>query len=72
MTLGLFASDETDEFQWKRFDAKTMTLEIEYNNPPDTPSDLGTSPWVPCVQGGSIGNATISVNGPSQTVIRGT
>ncbi|MFF3678125.1 FG-GAP-like repeat-containing protein [Streptomyces sp. NPDC002120] len=62
VTLGLFASDETEEFQWKRFDAKTMTLEIEYNNPPDTPSDLGTSPWVPCVQGGSIGNATISVN----------
>ncbi|MFF4389395.1 FG-GAP-like repeat-containing protein [Streptomyces sp. NPDC001552] len=61
VTLGLFASNEGDEYQWKRFDAKTMTLEIEYNNPPDTPSDPGTSPWVPCVQGGSIGNTTVSL-----------
>ncbi|MFI1286321.1 FG-GAP-like repeat-containing protein [Streptomyces sp. NPDC020858] len=62
VTLGLFASNEADEYQWKRFDAKTMTLEIEYNNPPDTPSNPGTSPWVPCVQGGSIGNTTIGLN----------
>ncbi|MFD9411016.1 FG-GAP-like repeat-containing protein [Streptomyces sp. NPDC059989] len=61
VTMGLFASDETDEFHWKRFDAKTMTLEIEYNNPPNTPSNPGTSPWVPCVEGGSIGNTTISL-----------
>ncbi|MEU6759786.1 FG-GAP-like repeat-containing protein [Streptomyces sp. NPDC046685] len=62
VTMGLFASNETDEFHWKRFDAKTMTLEIEYNNPPDTPSNPGTSPWVPCVQGGTIGNTTIGLN----------
>ncbi|MGW7459229.1 FG-GAP-like repeat-containing protein [Streptomyces sp. NPDC054797] len=62
VTLGLFAQNESDEYQWKRFDAKTMTLEIEYNNPPDTPSNPGTSPWVPCVQGGSIGNTTIGLN----------
>ncbi|WP_405531182.1 FG-GAP-like repeat-containing protein [Streptomyces avidinii] len=61
VTLGLFASNEADEYQWKRFDAKTMTLEIEYNNPPNTPSDPGTSPWVPCAQGGSIGNTTVSL-----------
>lgn len=61
VTMGLFAQNEGDEYQWKRFDAKTMTLEIEYNNPPHTPSDPGTSPWVPCVQGGSIGNTTIGL-----------
>ncbi|MER5764685.1 FG-GAP-like repeat-containing protein [Streptomyces sp. NPDC002082] len=61
VTLGLYAPDETDEFSWKRFDAKSMTLEIEYNNPPQAPSAPGTSPWVPCTQGGSIGNTTISV-----------
>ncbi|MER6255416.1 FG-GAP-like repeat-containing protein [Streptomyces sp. NPDC001584] len=61
VTVGLYASDEGDEYHWKRFDPKTITLEIEYNNPPDTPSDPGTSPWVPCAQGGSIGNTTISL-----------
>ncbi|MFD7553344.1 FG-GAP-like repeat-containing protein [Streptomyces sp. NPDC059835] len=61
VTMGLFASNESDEFHWKRFDPKTMTLEIEYNNPPNTPANPGTSPWVPCVQGGSIGNTSISL-----------
>ncbi|MFA7761328.1 FG-GAP-like repeat-containing protein [Streptomyces sp. NRRL S-448] len=61
VTVGLYASDEGDEYHWKRFDPKTITLEIEYNNPPDTPSDPGSSPWVPCAQGGSIGNATIAL-----------
>ncbi|MFD4739215.1 FG-GAP-like repeat-containing protein [Streptomyces virginiae] len=61
MTVGLYASNEGDEYHWKRFDPKTVTLEIEYNNPPDTPSDPGTSPWVPCAQGGSIGNTTVSL-----------
>ncbi|MFD4245809.1 FG-GAP-like repeat-containing protein [Streptomyces sp. NPDC058525] len=61
MTVGLYASNESDEYHWKRFDPKTVTLEIEYNNPPNTPSDPGTSPWVPCEQGGSIGNTTIGL-----------
>ncbi|WP_437087333.1 FG-GAP-like repeat-containing protein [Streptomyces sp. enrichment culture] len=61
VTLGLYAPNESDVYQWKRFDPKTMTLEIQYNNPPDTPSDPGTSPWVPCAQGGTIGNATVSL-----------
>ncbi|MEV7509155.1 FG-GAP-like repeat-containing protein [Streptomyces sp. NPDC091201] len=62
VTVGLYASNEGDEYHWKRFDPKTVTLEIEYNNPPNTPSDPGTSPWVPCVQGGSIGNATVGLH----------
>ncbi|MET9884073.1 FG-GAP-like repeat-containing protein [Streptomyces sp. NPDC006430] len=61
VTLGLYASNEGDVYQWKRFDPKTITLETEYNNPPGTPTGLGTSPWVPCVQGGAIGNATVSL-----------
>ncbi|MEU4358373.1 FG-GAP-like repeat-containing protein [Streptomyces virginiae] len=59
MTVGLYASNESDEYHWKRFDPKTVTLEIEYNNPPNTPSDPGVSPWVPCEQGGAIGNTAI-------------
>lgn len=33
ITLGLYASDETDTFGWKKFDPKTATLEIVYNTP---------------------------------------
>ncbi|WP_051832170.1 FG-GAP-like repeat-containing protein [Streptomyces katrae] len=61
VTLGLYASNESDQYQWKRFDPKTITLETEYNNPPRTPADPGTSPWVPCVEGGKIGNTTIGL-----------
>ncbi|MFE7096624.1 FG-GAP-like repeat-containing protein [Streptomyces erythrochromogenes] len=60
-TVGLYASNESDEYHWKRFDPKTVTLEMEYNNPPETPSNTGTSPWVPCAEGGSIGNTTIGL-----------
>ncbi|MER6482422.1 FG-GAP-like repeat-containing protein [Streptomyces virginiae] len=60
-TVGLYATNESDEYHWKRFDPKTVTLEMEYNNPPDTPSNTGTSPWVPCAQGGAIGNTTIGL-----------
>ncbi|MFC9810898.1 FG-GAP-like repeat-containing protein [Streptomyces virginiae] len=59
MTVGLYASNESDEYHWKRFDPKTVTLEIEYNNPPNTPADPGISPWVPCEQGGSVGNTMV-------------
>ncbi|MET9961230.1 FG-GAP-like repeat-containing protein, partial [Streptomyces sp. NPDC006326] len=59
--LGLYASNESDQYQWKRFDPKTITLETEYNNPPGTPSDLGTSPATSCTEGGVIGNARISL-----------
>ncbi|MGW6782559.1 FG-GAP-like repeat-containing protein [Streptomyces sp. NPDC054987] len=59
MTVGLYAGNESNEYYWKRFDPKTVTLEIEYNNPPNTPSDPGIAPWVPCEQGGAIGNSAI-------------
>ncbi|MFJ3927334.1 FG-GAP-like repeat-containing protein [Streptomyces sp. NPDC090022] len=61
VTMGLYASNESDKYHWKRFDPKTVTLEIEYNNPPNTPADPGTSPWVPCKQGGSIGNTNVGL-----------
>ncbi|WP_405889377.1 FG-GAP-like repeat-containing protein [Streptomyces sp. NBC_00133] len=61
VTLGLYADDETDTFGWKRFDPKTATLEIKYNNPPKTPSGLGTNPRTNCAAGGSIGNVAVSL-----------
>jgi hypothetical protein len=62
VTLGLYASDESDKYQWKRFDPKTITLETEYNNPPDTPSSLATTPASSCTSGGLIGNTRVSLS----------
>ncbi|MFF3453715.1 FG-GAP-like repeat-containing protein [Streptomyces sp. NPDC002730] len=61
VTLGLYASDETDTFGWKKFDPKTATLEIKYNHPPKTPAGLGTNPRTSCTAGGSIGNTAVSL-----------
>ncbi|MYT24727.1 VCBS repeat-containing protein, partial [Streptomyces sp. SID7760] len=61
ITLGLYAPNEGDQYQWKRFDPKTITLETEYNNPPDTPSSLGTSPSTSCANGGAIGNTHVGL-----------
>ncbi|WP_143201278.1 FG-GAP-like repeat-containing protein [Streptomyces uncialis] len=61
VTLGLYAADESDTFGWKRFDPKTARLEIDYNNPPKTPTGLGTNPRTSCANGGVIGNAQVSV-----------
>ncbi|MFE0642764.1 FG-GAP-like repeat-containing protein [Streptomyces sp. NPDC058877] len=61
ITLGLYASDETDTFGWKKFDPKTAILETTYNNPPKKPSDLGTNPRTSCTAGGLIGNTRVSL-----------
>ncbi|MFI8260066.1 ricin-type beta-trefoil lectin domain protein [Streptomyces sp. NRRL F-2747] len=61
ITLGLYAPNEGDQYQWKRFDPKTITLETEYNNLPDTPSALGTSPSTSCTNGGAIGNTRVGL-----------
>ncbi|WP_327687038.1 FG-GAP-like repeat-containing protein [Streptomyces sp. NBC_00467] len=61
VTFGLYASNETDTFGWKKFDAKTAVLETVYNNPPKTPSSLGTFPKTSCASGGQLGNTRVSV-----------
>ncbi|MFD5426737.1 FG-GAP-like repeat-containing protein [Streptomyces sp. NPDC127084] len=61
ITLGLYASDETDTFGWKKFDAKTAILETIYNTPPKRPTGLGTNPRTDCAAGGLIGNARVSL-----------
>ncbi|MEV5972557.1 FG-GAP-like repeat-containing protein [Streptomyces sp. NPDC051921] len=61
ITLGLYASDETDTFGWKKFDPKTAVLETKYNNPPKTPTNPGTNPRTSCTSGGVIGNTRVSV-----------
>ncbi|MEU8764144.1 FG-GAP-like repeat-containing protein [Streptomyces sp. NPDC048659] len=61
VNLGLYASNESDTFGWKRFDPKTATLETAYDNPPRTPSGLGTNPATSCANGGLVGNTRVSV-----------
>ncbi|MGW0390190.1 FG-GAP-like repeat-containing protein [Streptomyces sp. NPDC003042] len=61
LTLGLYATDESDTFAWKKFDAKSAILETTYNNPPKTPTGLGTNPRTPCAAGGLIGNTRVSL-----------
>ncbi|MFE0642726.1 FG-GAP-like repeat-containing protein [Streptomyces sp. NPDC058877] len=61
ITFGLYASDETDTFAWKKFDPKTAILETVYNNPPKTPKGLGTNPRTSCAAGGLIGNTRVSL-----------
>ncbi|MFB6837233.1 FG-GAP-like repeat-containing protein [Streptomyces sp. NPDC056361] len=60
VNLGLYASDESDTFGWKKFDAKTAVLETKFNNPPKAPTGLGTSPRTGCA-GGAIGNTRVSL-----------
>ncbi|QFX80743.1 FG-GAP-like repeat-containing protein [Streptomyces sp. SYP-A7193] len=61
ITFGLYAGDETDTYGWKKFDAKTATLETVYNFPPKAPEKLGTNPSTSCSSGGLIGNTKISL-----------
>jgi hypothetical protein len=44
LTLGLRATSETDNTQWKRFD-NNPTMSITYNTVPNTPSNLSMSPY---------------------------
>ncbi|MEU1625335.1 FG-GAP-like repeat-containing protein [Streptomyces sp. NPDC020096] len=61
ITLGLYASNESDPDYWKRFDPKTAVLETKYNHPPKTPYKLGTNPKTSCSSGGLIGNTTVGL-----------
>ncbi|MFJ8662306.1 FG-GAP-like repeat-containing protein [Streptomyces sp. NPDC093795] len=61
ITLGLYASNETDTFAWKKFDPKSATLEITYNTLPKRPDGLGTYPKTDCKTGGVIGNTRVSL-----------
>ncbi|GHA95401.1 FG-GAP-like repeat-containing protein [Streptomyces termitum] len=61
ITLGLYASNESDTFGWKKFDPKTATLEIKYNTLPKAPTGLGTYPRTDCKTGGVIGNTRVSL-----------
>ncbi|MFB7466169.1 FG-GAP-like repeat-containing protein [Streptomyces sp. NPDC056224] len=68
VTVGLYASDETDTTAWKRFDARSAVLETKTAAAP-TVSDPGTSPATACT-GGLVGNTRVSlfatVDGPEE------
>ncbi|MEU0558971.1 ricin-type beta-trefoil lectin domain protein [Dactylosporangium sp. NPDC006015] len=58
-TLGLFNSTETNRDAWRKFQ-NNPTIAIEYNAVPNTPTNYGSSPSVPCGGGGQIGNTDVT------------
>ncbi|GAA0698209.1 hypothetical protein GCM10010193_61490 [Kitasatospora atroaurantiaca] len=48
LTLGLRASNESDDYGWKKFQPSTMYMSTTYNHAPSTPSSLSTSPATAC------------------------
>ncbi|MET9060780.1 FG-GAP-like repeat-containing protein [Streptomyces antibioticus] len=46
LTFELAASNESDVYGWKKFDAKSAVLSTEYNTVPNVPTGLDTSPSV--------------------------
>ncbi|MFJ3235825.1 FG-GAP-like repeat-containing protein [Streptomyces sp. NPDC086787] len=46
ITFELAASNESDVYGWKKFDAKSAVLSTEYNTVPNAPTGLDTSPSV--------------------------
>ncbi|MEU2022568.1 VCBS repeat-containing protein [Streptomyces sp. NPDC016469] len=44
ITLALKASDESDVYGWKKFDARSAALSTTYNTRPSVPTGLDTSP----------------------------
>ncbi|MGI5440441.1 FG-GAP-like repeat-containing protein [Streptomyces shenzhenensis] len=66
LTLELAASNESDVYGWKKFDAKSAVLSTEYNTYPNAPTGLDTIPSTKNSKGcgdtapyGSIGNTDI-------------
>ncbi|MEU9233691.1 DNRLRE domain-containing protein [Streptomyces subrutilus] len=59
VTIGLYASDETDPTAWKRFDARSAVLETRTEAVP-TVSNPGTHPATACT-GGLVGNTRVSL-----------
>ncbi|MGW4496776.1 VCBS repeat-containing protein [Streptomyces sp. NPDC004376] len=66
ITLELAASNESDVYGWKKFDAKSAVLSTEYNTYPNAPTSLDTAPSTKNSKGcgdtapyGLIGNTDI-------------
>ncbi|MBV1849265.1 DNRLRE domain-containing protein, partial [Catellatospora tritici] len=61
-TFLLMGSNEAnDHNSWKEFDPNLTTLNLEYNQPPSTPTSLSTSPLTTCTGLTTIGDADVSL-----------
>ncbi|RSS43114.1 VCBS repeat-containing protein [Streptomyces sp. WAC08241] len=80
ITLGLRATNESDVYGWKKFDAGTASLSTEYNTYPNLPTNLDTSPDTgteTCLDGGAtltrtIGNTDLTLSGTFSDPDKGT
>lgn len=73
----LAASNESDVYGWKKFDAKSAVLSTEYNTVPDVPTGLYTSPGTGAKCGATtpytvIGNTDITLGGTFRDADGGT
>jgi hypothetical protein len=51
LTFGLRATSETDTFTWRKFDARSAALEVDYNTAPNKPTGVTSNPGGSCLAG---------------------
>ncbi|MBV1854485.1 LamG-like jellyroll fold domain-containing protein [Catellatospora tritici] len=54
-------NEANDHNSWKEFSPSTATLNLEYNQPPNVPSTLSTSPVTGCTTLTTVGDANINL-----------
>ncbi|MCX2184789.1 VCBS repeat-containing protein [Streptomyces sp. SKN60] len=65
LTFGIRATSESDVQTWRKFQATSATLEVDYNRPPKEPTGGSSSPGGACVPGGTgvqIGKTNITLS----------
>ncbi|GAQ57778.1 FG-GAP-like repeat-containing protein [Streptomyces acidiscabies] len=68
LTLGLRATSERDTQTWRKFEARTAQLTVEYNRPPATPSGVTSAPGGTCnttTAGATIGKTNVVLSAKS-------
>ncbi|WP_217394400.1 LamG-like jellyroll fold domain-containing protein [Catellatospora tritici] len=54
-------NESSDHNSWKEFDKNLTSLNLEYNQPPTTPTSLSTSPSTSCTSLMPVGDADVSL-----------
>ncbi|WP_416968493.1 FG-GAP-like repeat-containing protein [Streptomyces sp. 4F14] len=68
LTLGMRATSERDTQTWRKFQAATAQLTVEYNRPPATPSGVTSAPGGTCntaTAGATIGKTNVVLSAKS-------
>ncbi|MHA6764620.1 hypothetical protein [Streptacidiphilus sp. PAMC 29251] len=68
-TLVMRAADHSDNYAFKQFDTKTAQLTVTYDQYPNTPAGLYTSPATHC-SGTTLGDTSVTLYAPVSTVTK--